>query len=166
MAALLFADMDAIVLVTRQIIRKLSTETPSPELVNAYISEIAKAYGVPWNTPTPVDVGQEQKLTNEDTRLSPPVLGIIYSWVSAFQKSDVDVAPKDDEKSKLSSSESGPKLPDLPPTEESKPTSPAPPPSTTNGAGTAPSSTVKESTPKEEDNFDALAKRFAALKKR
>lgn len=32
--------------------RKLSVATPSPELVDAYLAEIAKAYGVPWSPPS------------------------------------------------------------------------------------------------------------------
>lgn len=34
-----------------KVARKLSVATPSPELVNAYLAEIAKAYGVPWSPP-------------------------------------------------------------------------------------------------------------------
>lgn len=33
--------------------RKLDIATPSTALVDAYLSEIAKGYGVPWSPPTP-----------------------------------------------------------------------------------------------------------------
>ena len=31
-----------------KVVRKLSVETPSSQLVDAYLTEIAKAYGVKW----------------------------------------------------------------------------------------------------------------------
>ncbi|KAF5374970.1 hypothetical protein D9758_000508 [Tetrapyrgos nigripes] len=37
--------------VNDRVARKLEVNTPSPELVNAYMTEIAKAYGVPWTVP-------------------------------------------------------------------------------------------------------------------
>ena len=38
-----------------KVMRKLGIETPSPELVDAYLGEIAKGYGVHWSPP-----GQDQ----------------------------------------------------------------------------------------------------------
>jgi vacuolar protein sorting-associated protein IST1 len=34
-----------------KVMSKLSTATPAPELVDAYLREIALAYGVPWGSP-------------------------------------------------------------------------------------------------------------------
>lgn len=34
--------------------KKLALSTPSPELVDAYLFEIAKGYGVSWSPPTPL----------------------------------------------------------------------------------------------------------------
>ena len=34
-----------------QVVRKLDIAMPSSELVNAYLAEIAKAYGVAWTSP-------------------------------------------------------------------------------------------------------------------
>lgn len=38
--------------VNQQVVRKLTVATPSTDLVNAYLAEIAKAYGVAWSSPT------------------------------------------------------------------------------------------------------------------
>ncbi|KAF4612004.1 hypothetical protein D9613_004146 [Agrocybe pediades] len=37
--------------VSNRVVSKLTAATPSPALVDAYLREIAKAYGVPWSTP-------------------------------------------------------------------------------------------------------------------
>ena len=37
--------------VNQQVVRKLTVATPSTDLVNAYLAEIAKAYGVAWLLP-------------------------------------------------------------------------------------------------------------------
>lgn len=34
-----------------KVVRKLDISTPSPELVDAYLAEITKAYGVQWTLP-------------------------------------------------------------------------------------------------------------------
>lgn len=41
--------------------RKLDLGTPSEELVNGYLSEIAKAYGVKWSPPGSTEVDDEVK---------------------------------------------------------------------------------------------------------
>lgn len=38
--------------VNQQVVRKLTVAAPSTDLVNAYLAEIAKAYGVAWSLPT------------------------------------------------------------------------------------------------------------------
>jgi hypothetical protein len=39
-------------LYVKQVVRKLTVAAPSSDLVNAYLAEIAKAYGVAWSLPT------------------------------------------------------------------------------------------------------------------
>ncbi|KAF8915103.1 regulator of Vps4 activity in the MVB pathway-domain-containing protein [Mucidula mucida] len=123
--------------VNERIVRKLDISMPSSELVNAYLTEIAKSYGVPWSQPGSNDAGDGTdeggaKATEVDRTESAP--GNV----------DADLT-----------------LPEIPPAEEkssdssknvvdSRPTPPKSPP--------APEST--------EDDFEALNKRFAALKKR
>lgn len=34
-----------------KVLRKLAIQTPSAELVDAYLTEIAKAYGIGWTSP-------------------------------------------------------------------------------------------------------------------
>ena len=46
---------------------KLSTATPAPELVDAYLREIALAYGVPW--------GSADELTSTDTNSAAQKVG-------------------------------------------------------------------------------------------
>lgn len=38
--------------------KKLALSTPSSELVDAYLFEIAKGYGVNWSPPTPLVVNE------------------------------------------------------------------------------------------------------------
>ncbi|KAF7794348.1 hypothetical protein EIP86_005482 [Pleurotus ostreatoroseus] len=106
--------------VSERVTRKLVTHTPAPELVDAYLGEIAKGYGIDWTPPN---------------------------------------APKDDgddggEGEARSAGVRTPKLPELPPTEGDEEPTKKP---SSKGA-------VKPAPP--EDDFEALAKRFAALKKR
>ncbi|TFK77504.1 DUF292-domain-containing protein [Pluteus cervinus] len=123
-------------LVSDRVRRKLSTETPSPELVDAYITEIAKAYGVPWTPLAKLNEEKQEGLSEKDGEDASSQLP--------------DVAKKG------LAAEAAPKLPDIPPTEDESSTTPS------KAAPTTPQSPP----PKEEDEFEALAKRFAALKKR
>ncbi|EEB91690.1 hypothetical protein MPER_09917, partial [Moniliophthora perniciosa FA553] len=100
--------------VSDRVVRKLEVLTPSPELVDAYMAEIAKAYNEPAES------------------------GSITINLPESKEASI-----------------GPKLPDIPPTEdESKEAKPG-----TKAAKSPPP-------PPPEDDFDALTKRFAALKKR
>jgi vacuolar protein sorting-associated protein IST1 len=47
--------------VVSKVVRKLGIDTPSADLVDAYLGEIAKAYGVEWTAPgnNDHDVGPE-----------------------------------------------------------------------------------------------------------
>lgn len=47
--------------------RKLDLGTPSEQLVNGYLSEIAKAYGVKWSPPGSTEVDDE--VSNENATL-------------------------------------------------------------------------------------------------
>ena len=49
---------------------KLTTATPSTELVDAYISEIAKAYGVPLPGTTPVDTQEPGEVSKVSQALA------------------------------------------------------------------------------------------------
>ncbi|KIK70474.1 hypothetical protein GYMLUDRAFT_209650 [Collybiopsis luxurians FD-317 M1] len=121
--------------VSDRVVRKLSAATPSPELVNAYLAEITKAYGVPW---TSTDGGDGPE---GDVKVS-------------AAKSDI---PLPDFKAEAASTLLTPKLPDIPSTEEANEKVD----STKEGSK---SPVTKPAPP--EDDFDVLAKRFAALKKR
>lgn len=124
--------------VSDRVVRKLSVATPSTDLVNAYLAEIAKAYGVAWSSPTLPggdDAGGGEK-------------------GPAIDASTTEVPSK-------SESGSGLSLPEIP-TDE-KPWTVKPP---TSDARTANDSTSPPAAGKVKDEFEALADRFAALKKR
>jgi len=63
--------------VSSRVMSKLTVATPAPALVNAYLKEIAKAYGVPWSNPdeapsTNSDEEEEPKeATDENTKPEP-----------------------------------------------------------------------------------------------
>ncbi|KAK1233071.1 Vacuolar protein sorting-associated protein ist1 [Marasmius sp. AFHP31] len=129
--------------VSERVARKLEVLTPSSELVDAYMTEISKAYGISYNSSTP-------STSNSQTESGGSGDGDV--------KESLDKAGEGEEDIKLPETKpSTPKLPDIPPTEDdddknkskpgAKPPTPGPPPSY-------------------EDDLDALAKRFAALKKR
>ncbi|KAF7969082.1 hypothetical protein HWV62_28384 [Athelia sp. TMB] len=119
--------------------KKLTVATPSKELVDAYLSEIAKAYSVNWSPAPPPEISA----TDE------PEGG---GKTDTLDNSEQSLGGE----AKLTSTLDGdktPKLPDIPPTEEQteakKPIKPTTPPPTY-----------------PEDDFDALTRRFEALKKR
>ncbi|KAF8831901.1 DUF292-domain-containing protein [Lentinula edodes] len=126
--------------VSDRVVRKLDIATPSTELVDAYLAEITKAYGVPWSSAAATNGGE----------------GPEGSLKEAAAQSDM-VLP-DIEAKAASTISTTPKLPDIPPTEdENKKT------------GSAKEETHDESTKiqptQPEDDFDLLTKRFAALKR-
>ncbi|PIL31496.1 hypothetical protein GSI_06198 [Ganoderma sinense ZZ0214-1] len=55
--------------VSERITRKLDVSTPPPALVDAYLSEIAKGYGVPWSPPKPDDVNDDNAEGGEKVRI-------------------------------------------------------------------------------------------------
>jgi len=139
--------------VSDRVVRKLVNATPSAELVDAYLNEIAKAYGVEW-APLPA-----------------------YSADATSEPADQTSAVGEEEKepatatSTSNSDDPGTtlNLPAIPPVEgegkEKKPTADSSKPKS--GGLTSTKKGSSPSPPDEpEDEFDALTKRFAALKKR
>jgi len=124
--------------VSDRVVRKLDLATPSPELVDAYLAEIAKAYGVDWLPP--VREGLEPEATPEKSQAE-----------SEINKEELEPSSKP---------------PSSPPTGDETKTKDEQlkPPHTSAGKPPIQGST----TPKQpsEDDFEALTKRFAALKKR
>jgi len=96
--------------VSDRVMKKLVLSTPSPELVDAYLFEIAKGYGVSWSPPTtlekesggdvePKEAEMDAKVGEKEAKEE--VLGNVKAKVEADTKV--------------------PKLPDMPPTEGSEP---------------------------------------------
>ncbi|KAJ7755058.1 regulator of Vps4 activity in the MVB pathway-domain-containing protein [Mycena maculata] len=133
--------------VSERVVRKLGNATPSTELVDAYLTEIAKAYGVEW-APLPA---YAEAANEEGPDGGPKTLAVD----DRVEESATTTSISDDPAASL-------KLPTIPPAEgeEKKSTE-----------DSKPKSAPKKSSPSppdepEEDEFSALAKRFAALKKR
>ncbi|KAJ7204465.1 regulator of Vps4 activity in the MVB pathway-domain-containing protein, partial [Mycena pura] len=128
--------------VSDRVVRKLVNDTPTADLVDGYLHEIAKGYGVEWAPPLPAYAE-----TPEDEQLS----------AVANSKDGKEASSNSDDLATLK----------LPPAEgedlvkklgeDTKPTS--------SSASLKKASPSPPPTP-EEDDFDLLAKRFAALKKR
>ncbi|KAJ7922832.1 regulator of Vps4 activity in the MVB pathway-domain-containing protein [Mycena leptocephala] len=134
--------------VSDRVVRKLVNATPSTELVDAYLTEIAKAYGVEWS-PLPAYSADDETDEAADGGVREP------SAVGDEEKEPTLTSNSDDPAATL-------KLPTIPPVEgkEKKPTE-------DNSKPKSGSPAMKKSPPEApEDEFDALAKRFAALKKR
>ncbi|EAU92278.2 hypothetical protein CC1G_00497 [Coprinopsis cinerea okayama7 len=126
--------------VSERVVKKLVIATPSSQLVDAYLTEIAKAYGVSWRPPGQEDDhegGDDGGVKVGDSYIENalcPLMSIV-AQVEKDIKEETDTPETDTASLKLPSvSNSRPK------------SQPAP--------------------SQEEDEYDALAKRFAALKKR
>ncbi|KAJ6520255.1 regulator of Vps4 activity in the MVB pathway-domain-containing protein [Mycena sanguinolenta] len=127
-------------------LRKLVNATPSPELVDAYLHEIAKAYGVNWVAPLPA---YSADATGEPT-VDPSAA------VGEEGKEPESTSNSDDPATTLM-------LPAMPPVEGDRKEKKA------TEDSKQPKSALKKASPppdEPEDDFDALTKRFAALKKR
>ncbi|KAL0576873.1 Vacuolar protein sorting-associated protein ist1 [Marasmius crinis-equi] len=135
--------MDAKEGVSERVARKLEVITPTAELVDGYMAEIARGYGIAYNPTTSSGSGSQDDSGGTSG-------GDVKEPAAKEDEGEEDI--------KLPETKpSTPKLPDIPPTEDeeeknkskpsAKPPTPGPPPSY-------------------EDDLDALAKRFAALKKR
>ncbi|GBE77510.1 regulator of Vps4 activity in the MVB pathway-domain-containing protein [Sparassis latifolia] len=134
--------------VSERVTRKLAVFTPGPSLVDAYLAEIAKGYGVDWSPP---------EYPNHDTDDAGGDGGVKAAIVDG---KEVPESPKPVDSVTISAEARSagvrtPKLPELPPTEEED-------------IPREKEKVVKEPPKpvKEEDDFETLAKRFEALKKR
>ncbi|KAI9511741.1 DUF292-domain-containing protein [Russula earlei] len=143
--------------VSERVMRKLANNMPSPELVDGYLSEIARGYGIHWNSDPKVGDDQPEDAQGVMVSLASPLSSSFYGDLFICQQ-DVPVAATKDVVTPLHSgkfvvgSRNGtPKLPDIPPTEGDD---------EKGGNG----GTVSKPSP--EDDFALLAKRFEALKKR
>jgi len=87
--------------VSERVMKKIATNMPSAELVEGYLAEIARGYGVQWNT-GPVGDGQ-----HGDAQ------GLVEGTPEAARDT---VTPL--KAGKLAAEEGTPKLPDIPPTED------------------------------------------------
>jgi len=130
-------------IVTDRVSRKLTIATPSAELVDAYLTEIAKAYRVDWSA-------APSSTANSNNG---PDGGAKESSEEKAESALSDPGP-------LAGGRRTPKLPDIPPTEDEVDAKGKPP------------AAAKSSTPPPvykappEDDFQALTRRFEALKKR
>ncbi|CAL1694315.1 unnamed protein product [Somion occarium] len=144
--------------VSERITRKLTVLMPSSELVDAYLSEIAKGYGIDWTPRVPeppkYEVDELQDDDDGEGGVKEPEKKSLETSVPV--KADVISAEA------RSAGIRTPKLPDVPPTvESSRPSSAAA------GATIASDAKASKSQPSPpEDDFEALAKRFEALKRR
>lgn len=146
--------------------------TPSPQLVDAYLGEIAKGYNIAWSPPSaPDDAGGDGSSDNNDdggvkvsgrsmtrggtTSTRSPVF---VFWAQSEKVATALDSPLPDAATISAEARSTgartPKLPELPPTEDEGP------------SRTQPSKEDSKPAPPPEDDFEMLAKRFAALKKR
>lgn len=150
--------------------RKLTIATPSAELVDAYLTEIAKAYSVNWSVVQPRPADSDD--TPDGGATVGPIARLCYLpfltilCTSRIKESTEEKAGISNTipKASIASSSAGgrrtPKLPDIPPTEDE---------AEVKGKSAA---AVKSSTPPPmykappEDDFEALTRRFEALKKR
>ncbi|KAG6911374.1 hypothetical protein DXG01_001045 [Tephrocybe rancida] len=139
--------------VSDRIIRKLDIATPSSELVDAYLHEIAKGYSVDWSPTRNVEDNTEAALKDS---------------VSHVETTPTINESKDAKKGNTPDLDLGDtKLPNVAPSTEDNPET------TKDGPGKPPpyssakqSSDASGSSPKPPpDDLDALMKRFAALKK-
>ncbi|KAI0361089.1 DUF292-domain-containing protein [Trametes cingulata] len=140
--------------VSERVTRKLDISTPSPALVDAYLGEIAKGYGVPWSP---------RKEDNDDDG---PEGGVKQSSEES-EKTEPSAAldsPKPLDAAAISAEARSagvrtPKLPEVPVEDEAPRAGEKP--AGTKGVPADPA--AKEA---QEDEFTALARRFEALKKR
>ncbi|KAJ3989036.1 DUF292-domain-containing protein [Lentinula detonsa] len=128
--------------VSDRVVRKLDIASPFTALVDAYLAEITKAYGVPWY-PAAIKNGGDEAERSLVVRLIEPS----------------PIALPDIKTEAASTVPTTPKLPDVPPTEDENEKAALP-----KEGSQGKSSVVKSTTP--ENDFDLLTKRFAALKKR
>ncbi|KAL5533761.1 hypothetical protein ACEPAG_221 [Sanghuangporus baumii] len=128
--------------VSERIMKKLTFLTPPDDLVNAYLREIAKGYGIDWS-PEPKAGGDDESGGGG---------GLKETTEDSSQEVSVAIGAK------IAAEEKVPNLPAIPPTEESDKSKPETKASESRPAPAKPKVY--------EDEFALLAKRFEALKKR
>lgn len=148
-----------------QVTNKLTVATPPRELVDAYLGEIAKGYGVDWSPPGAPNCNNQDDGGEGGVKVSDssPLTSIRQPTTQSSGRKDPEKvkvleAPLHADATTISAEARSagvrtPKLPDLPPTESGGSSNDEPK-----------KETVKPAPP--EDDFSALAKRFEALKKR
>ncbi|KAG6380779.1 DUF292-domain-containing protein [Boletus reticuloceps] len=130
--------------VSDRVLKKLLVETPSAQLVDGYLTEISKAYGVKWSS------------SAKDEPAKPVGMASCVIDLLTGLLQDQTQTPEEAPDSLPSYSEEGPsiaKLPDLPPTEEEDKAT----------RQTTSTTTAPKDNPG--DGFEALARRFQELKK-
>lgn len=115
---------------------KLVTTTPSSVLVNAYLTEIAKAYGASWSAGSETETQESKEKVRENEHLN-----YIFSFLGYRQMSENNAEPQESCAATV-------------PTESGDV-------DTSNK-----SDNVIKASPQLVNEFEALAERFAALKKR
>ncbi|KZW00507.1 DUF292-domain-containing protein [Exidia glandulosa HHB12029] len=130
--------------VTERVVAKLTVAMPPPELVDAYLHEIAKGYGIPWHPPGYVDPSADG---DDDDDEGGDGGGLKVGLESPLLSEPPSKKVADDLKDLAPGS--GLRLPDIPPTEGE--------------ATPKPDAAAKKKAP--EDELAELTKRFEALKK-
>ncbi|KAF8272985.1 DUF292-domain-containing protein [Lactarius quietus] len=122
--------------VSERVMKKLTNNMPSATLVEAYLAEIAKGYGVQWNADLKQASGDQSDKAEGPVDVPPNDAANLATQTNSG-------------KTTLSAADGAPKLPDIPPTEDDD---------EKGGSESAASKPL--------DDFAMLAKRFEALKKR
>jgi len=128
--------------VSERVMRKLDVSTPSADLVDGYLHEIAKGYSINWSPPR-TEGTVKQQIGNKDSHPDTEQGSILIDQAKV-NDTDAAIDPPDQ----------------LPPEDDTKTTKDLtkPPPY-------APTKAFSPGSDIPQDDFDSLAKRFAALKK-
>lgn len=128
-------------------VKKLLVETPSAQLVDGYLVEISKAYGVKWSPSISQPAVEEE--AGQLVGMVSSVAVLLTSLLQGQTQTPESLPSYSEEEP------SAAKLPDLPPTEEEE--------EKATGASKSDTMPAKENP---EDDFASLARRFQELKKR
>ncbi|KAI0652355.1 DUF292-domain-containing protein [Trametes meyenii] len=148
-------------IVSERITRKLDVSTPSPELVDAYLGEIAKGYGVAWSPPQPASADEHNDDGGPDGGVKAPSAETEKATPPASPAAADAPKPLDAAAISAEARSAGVRTPRLPevPTEDAAPRGEKP-------AGAKGAVADRPAKEVQEDEFTTLAKRFEALKKR
>ncbi|CDO73134.1 hypothetical protein BN946_scf185007.g189 [Trametes cinnabarina] len=141
--------------VSERITRKLNVSTPSPSLVDAYLAEIAKGYGVAWSPPKGGDDGSNGGVRDpSDTSEKNSAPNASSNTLDSPKPPDAATISAEARSAGVRT----PRLPEVPVEDEAPNDEKAP---TTKSSDADPPENEAQ-----EDEFTVLAKRFEALKKR